>query len=100
MKNPNRTKKNFKLLVPIVYEIEGGKTKEIHEFDIHKPLAGNIKKVGVIEGLDYDQVINLVADCSEMTVEMLDLMEYEDLNRMSNVVADFLSHGQNVSAQT
>lgn len=100
MKNPNRKKKTFKLQTPIVYELEDGGTQEIHEFDIYQPFAGQIKEIGPIEGLDYKQVINLTANCSEMTVPMLDLMTYDDLNGLCEVILDFLSPGPKSAAKT
>ena len=96
MINPNRKKVTFKFSTPIVYKADGTPEGivQIDEFVLYKPLAGQIKKLGKIDDLDYAQMIALAADCSEMTVEMLDLMDFYDLNRLCKAVTDFLSHGE------
>lgn len=94
MKNPNREKVLFVLNRPIVYEFgEKGEIRTIDQFEIWKPLAGNIKKVGITKDFNLKDIIDLTADCSEMTVPMLDLMEFEDLNRMAEVIMGFFFSG-------
>lgn len=96
MKDPNRKKKTFKLKSPIVYETEEG-CSEIHEFEVWEPRAGQIKNLGSVAGLNYSQMIDLTAECSEMTVPMLDLMTFEDMNRLMECLVVFLSGGRKLS---
>lgn len=101
MRNPNRQKKLFKLNSPIVYETENDGLKEIHEFNVWKPLAGQIKKVNLGGDLPLETVIELAADCSDdVTVPMLDLMEFEDLERLAELMDGFFSPGPRRSAAT
>ena len=98
MKNPRRPFVTFKLNHPIVYETTDGE-REVTEFKLYKPLAGQIKKVDVSR-LSNEDVIDLGALCSDMTVEMLDLMEWEDLSRLDKEIANFFSRGPKDSAPT
>ena len=101
MKNPNRKKVTFKLETPIVYEVKGEQgISEINEIEIWEPQAGQIKKLGVIEDLDYQQMMTLAADCSDVTEAMLDLMDFTDLQRLCEVMANFLSSGPKSLVET
>ena len=83
----------FKLKRPIVYETKNQGTKEITEFKVYEPCAGQLKHLDY-KNLNYKQGLDLAAECSDLTIHTLDMLSFEDMDALTERLFKFFLTGE------